>query len=67
MDYCDLVKRIEADPKKLMADQLGREMTVRDVLGLKAHLATCTECQVRVDDVNDQNPEPPGFYKGDVN
>lgn len=67
MNYCNLIKKIQEDPNKLMEEHLGRPMKVRDMVELKEHVATCNACQDVIDDVNTKYPAPEGFYKGGLN
>lgn len=67
MNYCELIRKIAADPHALMSVHLGRLMTVRDELGLKEHVADCSNCQELIAAINEKYPAPEGFHKGDLN
>ena len=67
MNYCDLIKKIQQDPHKLMEEHLGRPMKVRDMYEFKEHVNTCLDCQDIIEDINTKYPAPEGFHKGDLN
>jgi hypothetical protein len=67
MNYCELIRKIAADPLKLMSAHLGRLMTVRDELELQEHVESCTNCQEVIDGINEKYPAPNEFYKGELN
>jgi len=67
MNYCELVKKIAEDHTVQMSVHLGREMKVRDMYEIKAHVDACVDCQTILDEVNAKNPAPSEFYKGELN
>jgi hypothetical protein len=67
MNYCELIRKIAEDPHVMMSVHLGRDMTVRDMYEIKAHVDNCVDCQVLLDELNEKYPAPEGFYKGDLN
>ena len=67
MNYCEIIKKLSADPKIKMSVHFGRVMTVRDMLELKAHVANCSDCQVLLDALLEKYPQKEEFYKGEPN
>lgn len=51
MNYCKFVANIEKDPTAIIND-----LTIRDYLGLRNHVASCTKCQESMDRVLANEP-----------
>lgn len=67
MNYCDLIKKIAANPHEIMSVHLGHIMTVRDMYSIKEHVDSCENCQITLDELNEKYPAPNEFYKGELN
>ena len=67
MNYCELIRKLAEDPFVKMSVHLGHQMTVREMLELKAHVASCENCQEIMDALIEKYPSTEGFYKGEVN
>jgi hypothetical protein len=67
MNYCELIRKLAADPMVKMSVHLGHDMTVREMLGLKIHTADCSDCQVLLDALLEKYPPKQEFYKGELN
>lgn len=67
MDYCELVRKISVDPSVKMSVHLGHEITVRELLEIRKHIAGCEYCLDLSDKINQEDPKSKEFYKGELN
>lgn len=64
---CELIQKIAQDPKVKLSLLLGRDITVREIYLLQAHVAECRACNDVLDEIERQYPTKPEFYKGEPN